>query len=140
MRRLAFSTWARVMIAAAKIDSRVYRNHIRPQSDLVREGSEVFKLENGFVDMVAWLNEITNSTALDITVDHLLKRPSEPIDLAREDAEEIANFYACDYARFGYPLPDFKSLPSRRFPMWKRPFVAAMARALVIKQRRLWVQ
>lgn len=138
-RRFDFATWVRIMFAAHDLDPRVYQNHIRPQSDLVREGMEVFRLEDGFDGMIAWLDEITGTTAPDVEMGHLLKKPRAPIAVSREDAEAIAEFYAVDHARFGYARPDVSALPSRPFPAWKRPVVLAAARAVVARQHRLWL-
>lgn len=138
-RRFNFATWMRVMLAAHHRDPRIYQNHIRPQSDLVREGSEVFKLEDGFGNMIAWLDRITGTTAPEIEMGHLLKRKHEPIEMTREDAQIIVDFYAADYDRFGYERPDLSDLPSRTFPTWKKPIVSAAARAVVRGQHRHWL-
>lgn len=122
-RRFDFATWARIMLAAHDRDPRVYQNHIRPQSDLVRRGSEVFKLEDGFEDMIAWLDTVTGAAAPEIKMGHLLKKAHEPIAMSREDAQLIVDFYAADYERFGYARPDLSDFPSRPFPVWKKPVV-----------------
>ena len=105
-RRFSFSTWLRIMFEAARIDPRVYQNHIRPQSDLIREESAIFRLEDKFSDMITWLDEVTESSTPEIKVGHLLKRAHEPIFMSREDVELITRFYKTDYERFGYALPD----------------------------------
>ena len=139
IQRLGFSVWLRTILAAAKIDPRIYRNHIRPQSDLVPEDSKVFKLEEGLSDMVDWLDRITNTEAPKIEMDHLLKRPKKPVPISRDDARLIANFYASDYERFSYLPPDLSCFPDDKFPVWKRPIVKLMARGLVARQRYKWV-
>ena len=101
-RFFGFSTWLRIMFEAVRIDPRVYQNHIRPQSDLVREGSAVFRLEDKFTDMIAWLDEVTDSG----TQTSRLGRAREPIVMSRQDVELIRRFYKVDYERFGYDLPD----------------------------------
>jgi hypothetical protein len=139
-RAFGFSTWLRIMFAACEIDPRIYQNHIRPQGDLVREGSEVFRLEDGFDGMIAWLDEVTGSTAPEMEVRHLLKRPPEPIAMSREDAGLIAEFYRGDYERFGYTPPDPSDYPPDRRAALRWPLARVLARGVVFGQRRHWLR
>ncbi len=139
-RRFEFSTWLRIMFAATTFDPRAYLNHICPQGDLVPEGSEIFKLEDKFSDMIAWLDDVTGTTAPDIEVGHLLKRKSQPVPVFREDVKLITEFYAEDYKRFGYELPDLQAFDSRPYPAWKEPMVKALAYGIVKKQHRTWLR
>lgn len=139
-RWLDFSTWLRVMLCASRIDPRVYQNHIRPQSDLVKEGSAVFRLEDKFTDMVAWLDEVTNSSRPDVTVGHLLKREPENIVMKRQDVELISEFYSQDYERFGYDLPDTTSYDRDPYATLRWIVAWPVARAVVIKQHRHWLR
>ena len=139
-RSLNFSSWLRVMFKACEIDPRVYQNHIRPQSDLVREGSEVFKLEDKFDDMIAWLSEVTGTEAPEDGVGHFLKKKHEPIKMTRQDVKLITDFYAVDYDRFGYERPDPQEHPNILYPGWKQPMVTALAYGIVKKQHRHWLR
>ena len=138
-RTFSFSTWLRIMFEAARMDPRVYQNHIRPQSDLVREDSAVFRLEDKFTDMIAWLDEVTGTTAPDVSVGHLLKREREDIKMSREDVELITKFYAADYDRFGYTRPDASKYPSDARAAWRRPIAIPLAYGVVKKQHRHWL-
>jgi hypothetical protein len=137
--RLSFSTWLRVMLHAVRLDPRVYQNHIRPQSDLVPEGSEIFRLEDGFDAMIARLDEVTRSTAPEQAVGHLLKRKKSEVKVYRQDAALISDFYAADYARFGYRKPDLSSFESDPRAMLRDLPARLLARAVVAKQHRDWV-
>ena len=138
MSRLGFSPWLQVMLTAARSEPRLYENHIRPQSDLVPEGAEVFRLEDGFEALIARLDEKTGSSMPDLTVPHLNTRTKEPVELSRSDVAAILDYYGADYDRFGYTRPDLDAYPDRG-PTWRHTLAGPLARALVQKQRRDWV-
>lgn len=140
MSRFSFSTWLRIVIACARIDARSYDNHIRPQVDLVSNACEVFRLEDGFDDMIAWLDKVSGTSAPELEVGHLLKRKRAEIPVSYEDAALIETFYAADYARFGYALPDKSALPHDRFAGLRTLFGNLLARAVIWKQRRDWLR
>lgn len=138
--RLSFSTWLRVMLAAARIEPRVYENHIRPQVDLIPENCEIFRLEDGFDPLIERLDDVTGSTAPDQGMRHLLKRERKDIALHRQDIELLRAFYAEDFERFGYDLPDPSGCPDDRRAPAKAAFAAGLARALVTRQRHDWTR
>lgn len=138
-RSLDFSTWLRVMIAAWQKDPRVYQNHIRPQSELVPDGAQVFRLEDGFAEMIAWLDQVTGRTAPQIEVGHFLKRAHTPIAMSREDVALIKRVYAADYARFGYAPPELKGRPGDGLAPLRDWAGLALAQGVVWKQRRHWL-
>ncbi|MEO0363249.1 MAG: sulfotransferase family 2 domain-containing protein [Pseudomonadota bacterium] len=139
MSRLGFSTWLHVMVAGARIERRLYDNHIRPQVEMIPEGSEIFRFEDGFAPIVARLDEVTGESRPDLEVGHLLKRKKEPIEVSREDMELIADFYAEDYARLGYERPNLSDYPSAPISVFRKAFAAILARLLVAKQRWDWI-
>ncbi len=138
--RFSFSTWLRVTVACARMDPRTYDNHIRPQVDLVSDACEIFRLEDGFDGMIAWLDKVSGTTAPDIEVGHLLKRKRNQTPVSYEDAALIEAFYAEDYARFGYAPPDKSALPRDRFASLRTLFGNLLARAVIWKQRRDWLR
>ena len=140
MSRMGFSTWLHIMIAAAQIEPRVYENHIRPQSDLVPEGCEIFRLEDSFDPVISWLDTVTGSTEPEINVGHLLKRKHETITPSRQDVDLVTRYYAIDYERFGYQPIDISDLRNDlHFPL-RGLITAALARAIVLRQKWKWVQ
>ena len=137
--RLHVSTWLRSMLAATRRDPRIYENHLRPQVDMVPEGAAVFRLEDGFEAMTRWLDEVTGTTAPELTVGHFLKRKSRPIPLSRQDLDLIARFYAADYDRFGYPPPDTADLPSDPRASLRDLAAGPLARMIVARHHRRWM-
>ena len=140
MSRLGFSTWLRIVLAAARRDPRVYDNHIRPQSDIVPQDAVVFRFENRFEDMIAWLDEVTGRPAPEIGMQHLLKRARAPLAVRREDVERIAEFYRVDYERFGYAPPDPAEYPRDGVAPLRGLLGAAAALPLVAWQHRKWLR
>lgn len=138
--RLGFSTWLRIVLEAAKRDPRTYRNHIRPQVDLVPDGAEIFRLEDGFEPIIARLDEVLGQSEPSLSVPHINKRPSQAITLYRQDAALLRDFYAEDYARLGYDLPDLANLPSDPFALGRAAMARVIAPAIVAWQHYRWVR
>lgn len=137
--RMGFSLWLRAMIHAAARDPRIYENHIRPQVDLVPEGAEIFRLEDGLEAIATRIDAVTGTQAPGVEMGHFLKRKSTKVDLTRQDAELLARFYAADYARYGYAPPDPAVLPSDPFAALRDLAARLLAWAIVAKHRRDWL-
>lgn len=139
--KISFANWLRVVLFTTALDPRSYDNHIRPQSDLVPDGAEIFRLENGLESIIPRLDEVTGSTAPDVAMGHLLKRDKQkPFNISRQDAALIADFYAADFRRFGYEPPSGEGLPDDPFAHLRSAAAHVIARALVTKNRRDWVR
>lgn len=137
--RLGFSTWLRVMMRCVELDKRVYRNHIRPQTEMTPEGSEVFKMEDGFTPVIAWLDEVTG-TSSDLEVGHHLKSVSKPVKVYRSDIELIQKYYAQDYEAYGYPLEDLSEYPEDKFAGLRTLIGRILAPIVVARQRKKWLR
>lgn len=140
MSRLGFSTWLRVVLGAAAREPRLYENHVRPQSDLVPEGAEVFRLEDGFQALITRLDAVTGTSRPDLEIGHMNVRPRAPLPLSREDSALIAKFYAPDFARFGYAPPRPADHPPDRAAGLRGALARPLSRALVTKQRYDWAR
>jgi hypothetical protein len=139
LNRFSFSTWLHVIIRCAELDPRVYRNHIRPQTKMTPDGSEVFKMEDGFAPITAWLDEVSGTTS-DLEVGHHLKSPSKPVKVYRSDVELIHKYYADDYKTFGYELEDLSDYPEDRFAAVRGIIGRILAPLVVYRQRKKWLQ
>jgi len=137
--RLGFSTWLRIVIRAAKLDPRIYANHIRPQVDLIMDGAEIFRLEDGFGPLIARLDEVVGGAEPDMAVQHINKRTSGSVRHYREDVALIRRFYADDYAGLGYPIPDLDTLPRDIFAPARAALARIVAPAIVILQHYRWL-
>lgn len=137
--RLGFSIWLRIVLSAAGAEPRIYENHIRPQSDLVPDGAEVFRLEDGFDGLTARLDAMTGETRPDLTVGHFLKKPRAQIAVFRQDVALIRAFYAVDYARFSYPDPDLSAYPQDAFGGLRGLVGWCIARTVVLRHWLKWI-
>ncbi|MEM8790942.1 MAG: sulfotransferase family 2 domain-containing protein [Pseudomonadota bacterium] len=138
--KLSFSIWRRLMRCVA-IDPRIYQNHIRPQSELVPGGAEFFKLEDGFTDMIARLDAVTQTKSLE-GVGHPLNRKSVRADVtpSRSDIELLEDYYAEDFKRFGYPRRDLTDYQGDPYVPLRSSIAHLLAPVVVWKQRRHWIR
>lgn len=139
--RASFSTWLRIMLKCVQLEPRIYDNHIRPQNDLVPEGAEVFKLEDGFDKLITRLDEVTESTAPEIEFGHLLKKKlQKEMTLSKQDVDLINNYFNVDFERFSYPKQDTSELPNDRLAFLRNFIAFILAWFIVLKQRYRWVR
>lgn len=93
-------------------------NHFLKAVDIVPENARVFRLEDGFEGLIAWLDSIEGQSRTDLSIRH----ENDKVKIKKKDkgwrriiggkvmrpsldsklAEVIAEFYAEDYVRFGY--------------------------------------
>lgn len=140
--RASFATWLRVMLACLAREPRVYDNHIRPQSDLVPEGAEVFKLEEGGMEaMVRRLDEVLGSTAPEVRIASVNEsKVRTRAALTKQDVAAIEDAYAVDYDRFGFARTDPSELPDDPRALARRATARALAPVVVSRQRRRWLR
>lgn len=138
--RLGFSSWLHLVTSCMKIDRRMYDNHIRPQTELVPECAEFFRLEEGLDPIVDLLDKVLGESAPDITIEHLLKREPRPIHVTRSDAALIASIFAADYQRFGYKTPDEDGLPNDPYAGLRALLAKLVAPLIVFKHRLDWLR
>ena len=136
--RFSFSTWLRVVFEAALIEPRLYDNHIRPQSDLIPDTAKIFRLEDGWEEMIKWFDEVTESSVPNLNVGHLLKSKKKALAISLQDVEMIENFYRIDYDRLGYSKIDKSGYKSDRWARLRMIFAKCVARILIFKQHRDW--
>jgi len=129
---LGFSTWLRLVLRAARRDPRVFDNHLRPQVDMVPAGAEVFPLEAGHGPVIAWLDRIAGAPAPAVQIGS--DEPGGfrgPVAPSRQDLQLIGEFYAADYARFGYAFPEPAEHPADRLAPLRSAVALAAAPAAV---------
>jgi len=99
-----FDGWVAHILRAYEADNLVLDNHIRPQSDFLLPGCEVFRLEDGLGP--AWVDTLAERTLCEFTHRRVgremrfgASRPPVPDHATRQ---RLAAFYARDFAQFGY--------------------------------------
>lgn len=139
--RFSFSTWLRIMFKAASADPRVYENHIRPQVDLILEDSAIFKLEDGFDNLITWLDEKTGTSKPELTVGHLLKNKSaNKVTVYQQDIQLIVDFYKQDYDQLGYSLPEASEYPRDTAATLRDIKASIFLKPLLINHRQKWIR
>jgi hypothetical protein len=133
-----FSNWLRVVIECAKREPRMYENHIRPQSDLVPEFAEPFKIEEGCEALVEHIDDVVCGPAPEVAVPHLNRSEKIDVHLTQEDVLTIRDFYAVDYERFGYRHLDLAVLPHDRFAAARASLAKAIAPVVVSRHKHGW--
>lgn len=110
--QMPFSLWLRVMLRVVQKNAYAFDNHLRPQTDFVPTGAQVFRLEDGLAPVVQWLAKESGRPELQGCFPHLLpsKGPKVPVD--PRDQALIGVMFAIDYDRFGYARP--KAGPTAR--------------------------
>ena len=139
--QLGFSNWLRIMVRCAKSEPRVYENHIRTQSQMIPESSEIYKLEDGFDKLIESIDQVTKSSQPDVQVLH--KNSSEKkvqVTLTCEDIELITDYYAEDFSRFDYPVPSPADYPTDPYAPMRSLVGTVLAPSLIRKQRRDWLR
>lgn len=131
--RFNFSTWLRIALGAAQRDSRIFDNHIRPQIDFIYDGMKVFKLEDGFEQVYAYIDKICGSSGKFESF-HIKKRIGSA-KIYREDVELICKFYREDFENFDYSLPEFHAYPRDRFLFFRSMLARAVSEALFWSHR-----
>lgn len=101
---LPFSIWLRLMLRIVRTNPYAYDNHLRPQVDFVPAHAQIFRLEGGLGPVAEWLARVA-PTGRDVPrLPHELHGGAKA-DVHPRDAALIADAFAPDYARFGYPHP-----------------------------------
>lgn len=105
-----FSAWLDHIAQARETTPFAYDNHIRPMTELVPDGAQVFHLEHGLDALVPWLDMITGDNVGPRAVGRSNERGAHgggggarvvptPEDLARIEA-----LHGADLTRFGYEI------------------------------------
>lgn len=112
----SFSDWFKAKLEAFETDPFLIDNHFRPQSDFMPETAAVFHLEHGLDSIVPYLDTLAGDARGPRRVGHVNEKKTSHLSgrdgsassrPSADDVALIAEFYARDFARFGY-VPDDK--------------------------------
>jgi hypothetical protein len=110
--RPSFRRWVTSTLSRYARNQYVYSNHIRPQVQFLFPDTEVFRLEDGLDVMKKRLAEVLGS----IPRSEILQRnQSVPLveSIDKGTAAIIQDFYAEDFAKFGYDNESFRQTAAR---------------------------
>jgi hypothetical protein len=126
----AFSDWLRQHLELRRTDKFAVDNHLRPQVDFMPENCTIFHLEHGLDAIVPYLDRLAGGPGGPRAIGHKNKRRAGSGKSREEkpvpDAADIAlisEYYACDFAQFGYN-PDCAK-PAAPRPVLPAEYVAA---------------
>lgn len=139
--QLGFSVWLAMALAAARRYPVFLDNHLRPQTGMIPPGTEIFRLEDGFADLIARLDAVTETEAPDLEVGHELRGPgpARPLRPSRQDLALIVAAYAEDFDRLGYDRPDLTPAPHDPLAWARHTFGRMLAPVAVWLYRTGWM-
>lgn len=117
----AFGAWLREARELARQDPGARDNHLLPQTAFLPDrDTALFPLEDGMAPLIAWLDRVTGTVAPRLRMPHA-NRGTRAAGAAAADLAGpaeiaiIADWFAADFDRFGYPpaLPDASAEPRR---------------------------
>jgi hypothetical protein len=98
----SFRRWVRRSFADFAKNNYLLSNHIRPQTDFLIPGVEIFKMEEGFAALEARLQEVLGVSMTE-AVPHANKSGDRPVEIDAESMDLIYEFYRKDFETLGYP-------------------------------------
>lgn len=111
-----FGEWLEDIAERLEDEPFLHDNSVRPMADLVPEGADVFRYEEGPAPVTAWLDALAGTEAgagePALTLD--LAGPPAAVEPTPYDLEHIAEFHLADYRRFGYDLRPPARPPARQ--------------------------
>ena len=103
--------WLAAWIATADSNGFLYDNHLRRQTELVPDDAQIFYLEHGLDGVVGYLDALAGNSngPRSILGDNVRKAGDKPaLTLSDASLALIADYYAADFARFGYTVKNPK--------------------------------
>ena len=96
-----FTRWVVLQLNNAIVDPYYQENHFCPQNELVGDGLDIYRLEDGLSDLQDRLHSV-----VDIKCDKISEYPIDnyhnDIVWANDSIRAVNRFYEKDFARFGY--------------------------------------
>lgn len=101
-----FSSWLVELQDKLQGKSFSFDNHFRQQSEFIPEKCRVFRLEDGFKDVVKYLDEVLGDQGSQLEIGNFKSnvggRKGARLGLTASDHEFIESMYRQDYIQFGY--------------------------------------
>lgn len=110
-----FSDWLEDITELRQENVFAFDNHMRPMSDIVPEGAQVFYMEHGLDGMIPWLDTILGDQGGPRAIPKINAQgayggaSAQKAKPTERDLKRIAEIYSVDFKRFGYDLIDTRS-------------------------------
>jgi hypothetical protein len=99
--KLGFSHWLKLTLPLAKRIPTLYDNHIRPQVDFISSNCKIFKYEDGLIEVIKKIDELTQNTS-NLPLFHMMRSENLELNIKDSDVKLIKKFYEKDYDYFKY--------------------------------------
>ena len=107
---MPFHRWINTLPRSLALGPYTLHGHLRPMVEYVPDAATIFRVEDGLDAVVQWLDTITGHNdgprtvaPSNVTSDRV-KTPAPAVQLTPALLDQIAELYAADYDRFGYPV------------------------------------
>lgn len=100
-----FDRWVERIFSEYPADQFVHDNHIRPQTEFILPGIEVFRFEEGIRNIIG---RVAARLDIEPPKEDVHQRKSPPIEISATERtlQRIEEFYASDFEAFGYARDD----------------------------------
>ncbi len=109
---VGFEDWLAALPEARSRERHYLDNHAHPTTELVPEGATVFRLEDGFAPLIAWLDalegaerggrEIGSTNSYEARIEARGVPAGAEVTITPRAIELVASLYRADFERFGY--------------------------------------
>ena len=108
----SFTDWLAALEATLATAPHQFDNHARPATDLVPDDAKIFRLEEGLLPLIDWLDqlegarrgprEIAAANVFTAVRDYLGRQTRPEPEMTPAARQSIARLYRADFLRFGY--------------------------------------
>lgn len=98
-----FTRWVTLQLANAHIDSFYQQNHFCPQNEMVGEGLDIYRLEDGLTGLQDKLHSVVNIQCEKIA-EYSVDDYHEKITWSNDALNAVNRFYSEDFSMFGYDV------------------------------------
>lgn len=103
LRMFGFDAWLRYAFFRLRSDPDWRVGHFRPQVKYECFGCEVFRYEDGLGQVSRRISDLTGAAITESPPPTNVSIP-RPVRISQASLDLIADYYAADFARFGYPV------------------------------------
>jgi hypothetical protein len=103
-----FTRWVILQLNNANVDPFYQQNHFCPQNELVGEGLDIYRLEDGLSGLQDKLHSVVNVKCENIS-EYPVDSYHEKIHWTNDTLSAVNRFYGVDFSMFGYEMikPDY---------------------------------
>lgn len=125
-----FSDWLGDLAELREENPFLYDNHVRPMSEIVPEGAQVFHMEHGLDALIPWCDAVTGTADGPRAIPRINEKgayaggAAPRVTPTASDIARITDLYAVDFERFQYDPEDQRGCGAPA-PVLDAAFIAA---------------